>query len=557
MAYSSPCPAQSLDTPDTSPQQLQQLVTEQRWTDIIRKLEPIPNKSADIQYTYGIALAQAGRLDDARTALLAGEHFAPHDKRFPIELAGVAFKQKHPALAGRYLRHALRIDPTDTYANDFLGTIYFVQGNIEAALKYWNRIGKPYISNVRTDHALRTRSTLIDRALTFSPAAQLRLADYETSRMRLAGLGVFPFPRIQLTAQPENKFDAVLNLQERNGFGDNVWQALISTFSGLGYQTIYPEYFNIGGSAINITSLVRWDAQKRRVDAELSAPFHANPRWRYRFSVDLRNENWDIRESFTGPSPSLGSLNLRREAFFAGIDSFNSGRWGWSAAAEFSHRDYRSVFPGTTLTPALLLEGAQLKQVSRIHYRAFDAPEHRLTVSAGATSEIGRIWSQPAHAFAKLQGNARSRWYPQMQGDDYETSIDVRGGGTAGQPPFDELFQLGMERDNDLWLRGHVGTRDGRKGSAPLGTRYFLLNSEIDKNIYGNGLIAIKLGPFLDTGKIEGIANLGSRKWLWDTGAQAKLRVLGVGVTFVYGKDLRTGNNAFYFTAGRRERIIR
>jgi hypothetical protein len=27
--------------------------------------------------------------------------------------------------------------------------------------------------------------------------------------------------------------------------------------------------------------------------------------------------------------------------------------------------------------------------------------------------------------------------------------------------------------------------------------------------------------------------------------------VLGVGVTFVYGKDLRTGNNAYYFTAGR------
>jgi hypothetical protein len=66
----------------------------------------------------------------------------------------------------------------------------------------------------------------------------------------------------------------------------------------------------------------------------------------------------------------------------------------------------------------------------------------------------------------------------------------------------------------------------------------------------------VKLGPFLDTGKIAGIANLGSRNWQWDTGAQAKVRVLGVGLTFVYGKDLRTGNNAFYFTAGRRERII-
>jgi hypothetical protein len=101
-------------------------------------------------------------------------------------------------------------------------------------------------------------------------------------------------------------------------------------------------------------------------------------------------------------------------------------------------------------------------------------------------------------------------------------------------------------------MRAHVGTRDGRKGSAPLGRNYFLSNTEIDKNIYSNGLITLKLSPFLDSGKItDPTGTLGSPKWLWDTGAQAKVRVLGVGMTFVYGKDLRTGNNAFYFTAGR------
>jgi hypothetical protein len=60
------------------------------------------------------------------------------------------------------------------------------------------------------------------------------------------------------------------------------------------------------------------------------------------------------------------------------------------------------------------------------------------------------------------------------------------------------------------------------------------------------------LGPFLDSGKItDPSGTLGVRKWMWDTGAQATVRVLGVGITFIYGKDLRTGNNAFYFTAGR------
>jgi tetratricopeptide (TPR) repeat protein len=534
---------------------IQQLAAEQRWPEIVRELESLADKGVDLEFEYGSALAQVGRLDDARTAFRAGQKGAPRDKRFSIELAGVEFKQQHPATAARHLRRALRIDSTDSYANDFLGTIYFIAGNLDAALKYWNRAGKPLIESVQPDHALRTHPALLDRALAFSPASVLRLADYETSRARLAGLGVFPSPRIQLIARPENKFDAILNLQERNGFGDSIWQGLLSTFSGIGYQTIYPEYFNIGASAINVTSLVRWDAQKRRLTAALSGPLHANPRWRYRLGFDLRNENWDIRESFTGPSPSLGSLNLRRESAGAEIESFNSGRWGWSAGAEFSHRDYRSVVAGPALTAGLLLEGAQLKQLARVHSLVWRAPEHRFAINTEAVSQIARIWSHPAQAFAKLQGSVESRWLPQMQGDDYDTQVRISGGGTTGQPPFDELYILGMERDNDLWLRGHIGTRDGRKGSAPLGTKYFLVNSEIDKNIYGNGLVTVKVGPFLDTGKISGgAANLGSRKWQWDTGAQAKLRVLGVGVTFVYGKDLRTGNNAFYLTAGRAER---
>ena len=111
----------------------------------------------------------------------------------------------------------------------------------------------------------------------------------------------------------------------------------------------------------------------------------------------------------------------------------------------------------------------------------------------------------------------------------------------------DELFMLGLERDNDLWMRGHIGTHDGRKGSAPLGRSYFLSNWEADKNVYGNGLLTVKLGPFLDTGEITDPApELGSHKWLCDTGAQLKLNAFGTEVVFSYGKDLRSGSNVFY-----------
>jgi len=550
LSYANP---RSLLAADRDPElstKVKQLAAEKRWPEIVRALAAVPTRDADLDFYYGSALAQVGRLDDAREAFLRGRRLAPNDARFPTELAGIAFQQKNYPAAAFWMRRALRIDPHDQYANDFLATVYFLEGNLAAALKYWNRVGKPHIESIQPEPVPRLRSALFDRALTFSPAAQLRLSDLETTRARLEGLGVFPNPRIQLAARPDGKFDVSLQLQERNGWGANVWEALISTFSGVAYQTIYPEYDNIGGAAINVSSLVRWDAQKRRLAVTVSSPLRQNPKWRSWLGVDLRNENWDIRDSFVGPAPTLGALNLRRESATVGIDSFESGRWGWSASGEFSHRDYRNVVPGTVLTPQLLLGGSQLKQISEVHYRLLDIPEHRLSFNTGASSQLGRIWSQPAHGFAKLQGSVQLEWFPQSQGDDYLLQSRIRGGGTRGEPPFDELYMLGMERDNDLWMRAHIGTRDGRKGSAPLGQTYLLSSNEIDKNIYGIGLITVKLSPFLDSGKITG-DHLGSQRWLWDTGVQAKLRALGVGVTFIYGKDLRTGNNAYYFTAGR------
>jgi len=534
------------------PSKIEQLFAKQRWEEIAQDLAPVSRRNADLDYYYGSALAHLGRGAEAREVFLAGSRQRPRDKRFPIELAGVAFQQKRYAEAAAWLHRGLRLDPRDAYANDFLGTVCFLQGNLEAALKYWNRVGKPEIESVHPEHPLRIRPALLDRALAFAPASSLLLPQLRTSQVRIAGLETFPVAHFQLAARDDGKFDVILNFQERNGWGANKEEALLSTLSGVAYQTLYPAYFNLDHSAINITSLVRWDSEKRRLGAELAGPLRQNPKWRYRLGFDLRDENWEIRDSFTGPAPLLGALNLRREVASAEITSFNSGRWDWSAGLEFSHRDYRNVVPGSTLTPQLLLAGPQLKQILAIGYDLWRVPEHRFTITTSGSSQLARIWSEPAEAFAKVQGSLAAHWLPKPEGDAYEAWFQLRGGNTWGQPPFDELYMVGMERDNDLWMRAHVGTRDGRKGSAPLGLRYVLTNSEMDKNVYGNGLVTVRVAPFLDSGKItDPSGNLGSSRWLWDTGAQAKLRVLGVGLTFIYGKDLLTGHNAYYFTAGR------
>ena len=354
-------------------------------------------------------------------------------------------------------------------------------------------------------------------------------------------------PDSDLRAREDNKFDIWFRSQERNGFGRTRWEGLFLLLRGLPFSSVTPEYYNLRHDAINFVSQYRWDAQKRRVFARISGPFEGSAKYRFEMATDLREENWVLVSSFAGPARELGSLNLRREELGFALMSHATERLRWSAAGELSHRDFRSVSAGTALTPELLAKGIELKQKTQLSSALWRLPERRFTVDAEVSSEAARLWSTRDESFERLQGSVGWHWLPRAEGDDLETRQRVRAGKTFGSVPFDELFMLGLERDNDLPLRGHIGTRDGRKGSAPLGRDYFLANWETDKNLYGNGLVTLKLGPFLDTGKITDPGGaLGSRKWLWDTGAQVKLLVFGSGVVFSYGKDLRSGNNAFY-----------
>jgi len=180
-------------------------------------------------------------------------------------------------------------------------------------------------------------------------------------------------------------------------------------------------------------------------------------------------------------------------------------------------------------------------------------PERRFTLEGTGEVRLGRSYSSGLGAFASLAGGMTARWLPKARGDDFALESKVRAGVTSGDVPFDFLSELGVERDNDLWMRGHDATIDGRKGGAPLGRRYFLWNSEFDKNVYDGGFLRVQLGPFFDSGAVADRTGLfGSQKWLFDAGIEAKVRVLGsVSLVVSYGRDLRNGKGLLFATSGR------
>jgi tetratricopeptide (TPR) repeat protein len=529
------------------------LYSQQKWAEVVATAQRTESRSAEVNFQLGMALAHLQRWNEAEASLLAGRNACPQQKRFPTELAGVAFQRKRYSEAAHWIEKALRIDPKDEYANDFAGTVFLLMDNLNAALKYWNRVQKPQINALQLDPTLRVHRLLLERAFVFSPQAVMLREQLLATEARLNAMEVFPAYSIKLGARETSKFDAQFNAIERNGFGNGWMQSTMSIFSGLPYETLYPSYFNLGGSATNVDSLFRWDAQKRRVWLEVSGPWHALPKWRWRLAADGRDENWAIRRPSTGNAPALASFKLKREAAAATLTSIHSGRFQWALGGDISHRSYTSVTGGSLLDPELVSRGWEIKQLASAREQLLNRPEHRFQVDAFASSELARLWSSPARLFYKGQGGLEAHWYPQAEGERYEFTQRVRGGGVAGSAPLDELWMIGVERDNNLWLRAHVGTRGGKKGSAPMADRFLLSNTDFYRRIWSNGLVSIKAGPLLDVARpVVPISGLAQTRWLFDIGVQLKLSVLGTGVVLTYGHDLHGGSNAFYGSVAQR-----
>jgi tetratricopeptide (TPR) repeat protein len=524
-----------------------------QWDEAAKLSQGPQSQAADLDFLRGLALARQQHWNESRQAFAAGHLKNPGDPRFLVELAGIDYKQNDYSSAKRKLRAALRLGSRDPYTSDFLGTIYFLQGNLEAALKYWNAINKPHLRNVSVQPAPQLDTRLLNRAIAFNAPQVLTADALLLTHARLENLGVFAHQRARLAPAGEN-FDATLHLAERNGWGDSKLGGAIALLGGVPYATVYPEIYNLGHRAINFNSLLRWDSQKRRAFGAVSTPVFGNPSRRLQLYFDARNENWNLSTTLFAGGPPLTDLNLRRIAGGIELHSVANASWSWATGMEAASRSFRNLPAITSAAEKTFFTGANsFSYWLRAERTLLRLPEHRFTLDSAAEGKLGRTFASNLGASATARGTLDARWLPRATGDDYETRALLRAGATIGNVAFDDLFELGLERDNDLWLRGHAGTSGGRKGAAPLGRRYVLANWEIDKNVYSNGLFTVKLGPFLDTGSIADPSGLfGSQHWMWNTGAQCKIRVLGsVTVVLIYGRDLRGGRNLFFGTVVR------
>src|SRR6266478_2886740 len=200
-----------------------------RWSEVVQAVPESPDEAADLELYLGLALAQLQRWGEAKKAFEAGLVRNPRDARLLVELAGIAYREKQFSRAKRELRRALAINGRDDYANNFLASIYFLEGNLEAALKYWNWAGKPKLEDLTFDPQPRLNPLLLDRAFTFSRGSEWRRDQFLTTQARLEGLDLFPHMLFELEAQADGSFDLRFHGSERNGWGAGTMKSAASS----------------------------------------------------------------------------------------------------------------------------------------------------------------------------------------------------------------------------------------------------------------------------------------------------------------------------------------
>ncbi|MDQ2776878.1 MAG: tetratricopeptide repeat protein [Acidobacteriota bacterium] len=508
----------------------------------------VAGNSASALFSRGMSLARSNNLAQAADIFEEGARLFPADKRFPLELAGIAWREKDGSKAKRYLHQSLQIDPQDTYGNDFLATLYLFDHNAEAALKYWNRVNKPLIETLRFEPDPPLSLVLRDRTFDISAGQVFTLKRLETSWANLNRLDVLNEVRFDLVPRPDDRFDlairAIPTIQPLGGWLGRVLPMLRE----LPYQGIDVESDDIRRNALNFTSLWRWDPDKRRVNLSMSGPLHSNPREEFRYFVDARDETWDLL-----PTTYRGGLNnllVRRTEAGASYELGLSPRLQWTLGGVLKYRDY-----GNEPAGAFFQKGWSAELNNRFDYLLWTWPDHRIRLNTRALLNTGHLFAASPARLITARAGLVGEWRPSAKGNTYRLAEQTQVGRIFGNAPLDELFMLGMERDNEtgLWLRGISGAYEGRKGSAPLGREYAISQTDFERKLFQIPFIRLEAGTFFDVGSVgDHSGQFGSHGVLYATGVQVQVKtVSGVHVKLVYGRDLVSGLGVFYTGVSR------
>ena len=513
---------------------------------------------------YGLALSRAlqGRTVEAREGFLYVLALDPGraDACFEIAagfLAGQAYQQ---ALA--WVSKGLRLAPDDPFGLELAGTVCYLGGARTTALRYWNRLQRPHLSELRIlTHGGVARQRVAEE-FALRPGDLLSWSEIEKARWRLAQhryiTDVVTDPAPGPTPD-EYALDVTVN--GRRGVGSPA-EVVFGTLADIGFQTLRFNYWNIAGSGVSLTSQWRWpaDASLLRLEFDIPRPLHVPTYARLAFS--RRDETWslgaqggdfrlsrtDVGMGFTIPvrlpvMSIVAGANGRRRDFDVPLDS---GVPSDPAVRASRMRELRATgVLWLRATPRLQFGERQLAagwSVRSSTRASFDTG----WIASGSVQSVSRVSAAADLRLARTAAGARHQLL----------SAGLQAGRLFGPALVEDYYVLGTGPDADFPLRAHPYLRGGRPGSTPLAASFLLGGFTAGTDVKRWTWVTLGVVGFADAGRAPSLyPGQDIAPTLCDVGLGIEF---GSPVsstrrfTFVWARDTVEGRSVFYVAGSLR-----
>ena len=502
------------------------------------------NPSPDVYLNLGSAYGHMKEYQKAEDILREGSQRYPNDVRFHNELANLFIENNDVDAAKKELRNTLTVEPDNGFASDQLATIDMSEGDVQSALRTWNKSGRPFISDILHNYYLTFGSWVVRRAVAFHPSGTLRYSEWKTTEARLfetenfANVGL----EIEPTRIPDQYNAVVRTTRKTNTLGDLAFNLV----KGAPWETSYVNVWDIANSGVNFNADYRWQTNRRRLDGQFKLPLPVAGLLSLELGSGWRSERWNVSNNVLPQYQQQSLFDYGNTAFRIQTTQIPNYRVEISGGFAYLNRNTKGSLPHlydslntglfSVATNLLLVDGN--KHDSRLRLEAFAARRSIVGENqfAGGTAQINTRYT--------LSKDTRTYF-----------DWSLKGGTARGGLPIDNYFLLGVDTQPTNLLRGHRTTKDGKYGNGPMGTDFVLLNTDVERklatvpffNNFNIPYVNVKWELFFDSAKTWDRNHIfKTSKLLLDTGGAIRLETPTHSLNLGYGRSLREANNVFF-----------
>jgi len=500
--------------------------------------------SPDIYLNLGTAYRHSRDWQKAEDILEEATERYPDDSRISTELANVYLGAGDIDSARAALQRAIRIDPTNVAAADLIAAVELSEGEVQTALRYWNRSGNPIVNEVLHNTNISFGHWTVKDGNAFQPGHMLTYAQWRTTQLRLFETDIFSNVGIAIEPAPTSpKYNPVILTTDKV---NDLTNLAFDVVKGAPWQTSYLNWWDIANSGISLNSSYRWDYNRKRGELQLHAPIPV-PGILFLSATGIwRSERWDVAPVLQNDAGADNRFLFKSTGVRAELKYIPYFRFDFGGGFEYTNRAANGNLP------QLYLDSSNsAKAIFQASFRLSDSRYQNRIHAEGAVARKS-FASDLNYSTATVELNNRF-----LISKDSNTVFNwtLRGGTSDGQLPVEEYFVLGLDMHAGNLLRAHPASEHGHYGNAPMGTSFALSNMDIERRIailpLFNSLnlpyLEVKGQIFLDTGQTMDRANIFKEgKLYFDTGAGLKFETPTHSLNMIYGKSLRDGRNVLY-----------